>query len=241
MWRRALRPRRDTRAVAWQAHCNRRKGEEWMGARRHGGRGSGPRAAASSGRGGPRGRGALGLAIHWRLSRLDGAERDMAEAGDAAGWDCPCTGGAQNNQDWRAAWRSLEAWRVGSGQTRTTAKAAWFGGGGRDAEPHPPPFYRLPNLIRPPDIFEVKVWRAHAFGPAFMLHEVRSTCALTEKGSRTSFQGVRCACRSCFYETFIASPVLSWSFLCRRQPFLRAHRSRNRAQFKLRKQAEHYR
>ena len=174
------------------AHCNRRKGEEWMCGLRHGGRVSGPRAAASSGRGGPGGREAggpclgpggpvagaaaaacelastrarvnaaaqngvsamgrrkagaggghaavlsagagwearraaglgvrpetaaeatgrppgksLGAScsrpIHWRLSTQGGLESDSLFTKDAAGWDCPCTGGAQINGDWRA-------------------------------------------------------------------------------------------------------------------------------------------
>jgi hypothetical protein len=53
----------------------------------------------------------------------------MARTGGAAGWGLPYTGGAQTTEDWRAAWRGLEAWRVGSSHTLPTAKAAWFGGG----------------------------------------------------------------------------------------------------------------
>jgi hypothetical protein len=60
---------------------------------------------------------------------LGGPESGEANTQDAARLGVPYTGGAQINQDWRAALRGLEAWRVGSGHTRTTAKAAWFGAG----------------------------------------------------------------------------------------------------------------
>ena len=65
----------------------------------------------------------------------------------------------QNSVEWRAALRGLEAWRVGSGHARTTAKAAWFGGGGPGGvHPTLPLLTYIPNLIPPADIFEVKIW-----------------------------------------------------------------------------------
>ena len=53
----------------------------------------------------------------------------MTEAGGVAGWEQPFTHTSQTTEDWRAALRGLEAWRVGSSHTLPTAKAAWFGGG----------------------------------------------------------------------------------------------------------------
>ena len=92
--------------------------------------------------------------------RLGGPESSEANTQDAARLGVPYTGGAQINQDWRAALRKLEAWRVGSGHTRITAKAAWFGGGmAGEQNPTIPLFAYLPNLIPTSDIFEVKIWR----------------------------------------------------------------------------------
>ena len=60
--------------------------------------------------------------IYWRLSRLDRAERDKAQAGGAAGWNCPCTGGAQINRDWRVARRTMGARQAGSSDSLTPFK-----------------------------------------------------------------------------------------------------------------------
>ena len=102
-------------------------------------------------------RGGLGAAMEMTQPKLGGPESSAANTQDTARLGVPYTGGAQITGDWRAALRSLEAWQAGSGHTRSTAKAAWFGGGGWEAEPHPPPFYRLPKLILPSDIFGVKI------------------------------------------------------------------------------------
>ena len=69
----------------------------------------------------------------------------MALAGGVAGWELPYTGGAQSNQDWRAALRATRTWRVGSGHTLPTTKAAWFGGGWPGGVTPPSPF--LPTYL----------------------------------------------------------------------------------------------
>ena len=62
--------------------------------------------------------------------KLGGLESGAASTQDTARLGVPYTGGAQSNQDWRAALRATRTWRVGSGHTLPTAEAAWFGGGG---------------------------------------------------------------------------------------------------------------
>jgi hypothetical protein len=65
--------------------------------------------------------------IHWRLSRLDGAESDTAQAEDAAGWDCPCTRGCQLTVDWRRTWRWLDARQAGSSHALVALKSLGSG------------------------------------------------------------------------------------------------------------------
>jgi hypothetical protein len=90
--------------------------------------------------------------------RLGGSESSAVNTQDAARLGVPDTGGAQITRDWRAALRGLETWRVGSDHTRTTAKAAWVGGGlAGEQNPTIPLFTYLPNLTLPSDIFEVKI------------------------------------------------------------------------------------
>ena len=81
------------------------------------------------------GLGGLGAAMEVARPRLGGPESGEANTQDTARLGVPYTGGAQITVDWRAALRGLEAWRVGSSHTRTTAKAAWFGGGAEAMEP----------------------------------------------------------------------------------------------------------
>ena len=74
-------------------------------------------------------RGALGAAMHWRLSNHTGAERDSAFDGGVAGWELPFTGGPQSTQERRAARRTMGAWQAGSSHSLPTPKAVWFTGG----------------------------------------------------------------------------------------------------------------
>jgi hypothetical protein len=65
--------------------------------------------------------------IHWRLSRLDGAESDSLFTKDAAGWEQPFTHTSQTTVDWRRTWRALEARQAGSSHGEDAAKARWTG------------------------------------------------------------------------------------------------------------------
>ncbi len=65
--------------------------------------------------------------IHWRLSTRGGLESDSLFTKDAAGWDCPCTGGFQTTGERRAARRSMEARQAGSSHGEDAAKARWTG------------------------------------------------------------------------------------------------------------------
>jgi hypothetical protein len=73
------------------------------------------------------GRGRLGAAIYSHLSTHGGLEEDTAQAEGVAGWEQPCTGGAQITVDWRTALRGLGAWRVGSCHPLVALNAVWFG------------------------------------------------------------------------------------------------------------------
>lgn len=97
--------------------------------------------------------------MHWWPSNHTGAERDSAFDGGVAGWEQLFTHTSQTTGDWRAALRATRTWRVGSGHTLPTAKAAWFGGGLAGVQdPTLPLFSYLLGLISPSDIFEVKYW-----------------------------------------------------------------------------------
>ena len=53
----------------------------------------------------------------------------MAEAGDAAGWDCPCTGGAQITGERRAARQTHKTRRAWVFHTLEAFNSLWTGGG----------------------------------------------------------------------------------------------------------------
>jgi hypothetical protein len=104
------------------AHCNRKRGEEWMGVADQAD--VRPETAAEA-TGRPPGK-SLGAvrrrSIHWRLSTQGGLESDSAFNEDAAGWDCPCTGGCQTTGERRETRRSLEAWQAGRSHSLTPLK-----------------------------------------------------------------------------------------------------------------------
>jgi hypothetical protein len=125
-------------------------------------------APKSSGTGGGRGvqwvRGRLGAAMEMRRPKLVWLESGAVNIQDTARLGFPYTADGQS---------CVVRGRLAGKQNPTL-----------------PLFSEIPNLIPPSDIFEVKIWRTHGFGRAIMFHEVRSTCALTEKGSRTSFPSI---------------------------------------------------
>ena len=51
----------------------------------------------------------------------------MACTGGVAGWERPFTHTSQTTEDWRAALRGMEAWRVGSSHALPTAKSHMSG------------------------------------------------------------------------------------------------------------------
>ena len=86
-------------------------------------------------------RGGLGAAMEKRRPRLVWLENGSPFTKRVAGWERPCTHNSQTRVDWRTALRGLEARRIGGCHTRSTAKAAWFGGGWPGSRTPPSPFY----------------------------------------------------------------------------------------------------
>ena len=75
------------------------------------------------------GRGTLGVSMHWRLSTHVGLEEDMARTGRAAGWERPCTGGAQINGERRATRQTHRTRRAWVFHTLEALNSPWTGGG----------------------------------------------------------------------------------------------------------------